>query len=200
MPLPALSPPVGGRSIAVAALQCADVIVSTTNATISRAIRTASASVVSHAMIYAGNGFVIEAIGSGVVKRPLPAAVGDASLAVAYRHRQMTEARANSIISFAEQQISRGYDVTGIIGQAGYQLDRWFLCNILEVRNCESRAQAANLWMSSAGRFFCSELVAAAYRQAGVPLVAARSDSASPQTIVEVAASGDLQYVGHIVS
>jgi len=54
--------------------------------------------------------------------------------------------------------------------------------------------------MSSAGRFFCSELVAAAYRQAGVPLVTARSDSASPQTIVEVAASGDLQYIGHLVS
>ncbi|MGV2334721.1 MAG UNVERIFIED_CONTAM: hypothetical protein LVR18_11610 [Planctomycetaceae bacterium] len=200
MTLPALSPPIGGQSISVAALMPADVIVSTTNAAISRAIRTVSSSVVSHAMIYAGGGFVIESIGDGVVRRPLPAAVGEASLAVAYRHRQMTDARASSIIRFAERQIGRGYNFTGIVGQAGYQLDRWFLCSVLEVRNCESQAQRANLWMSSRGRFFCSELVAAAYRQAGVPLIPARSDSASPQTIVEVAASGDLQYVGHIVA
>lgn len=64
MTLPALSPPIGGQSISVAALMPADVIVSTTNAAISRAIRTVSSSVVSHAMIYAGGGFVIESIGT----------------------------------------------------------------------------------------------------------------------------------------
>jgi hypothetical protein len=53
--------------------------------------------------------------------------------------------------------------------------------------------------MSRDGRFFCSELVAESYRRAGTPLVAARSDSVSPQTIVEVSISGLLSYVGHII-
>ena len=54
--------------------------------------------------------------------------------------------------------------------------------------------------MSNSGRFFCSELVAEAYRQAGVPLVNGRSDSVSPERIVAVTTTGDLAYVGHVVS
>ena len=53
------------------------------NATISRAIRAASGSVVSHSMIYAGNQEVLEAIGDGVVRRSVNMALKDASLAVA---------------------------------------------------------------------------------------------------------------------
>lgn len=147
-----------------------------------------------------GGGFVIEAIGSGVEKRTLAVAVSDASLAVAFRHVRMTPAAARAVVQFAQNQVGKGYDHTGIIGQAGYQLDRWFLCSVASVRNCEDRAARANLWMSSSGRFFCSELVAEAYRQAGVPLVNGRSDSVSPERIVAVTTTGDLAYVGHVVS
>ena len=52
----------GGLCISTAALQEADIIVSTTNATISQAIRAASGSVVSHAMIYAGNDQLLERV------------------------------------------------------------------------------------------------------------------------------------------
>lgn len=199
MPLPSLSPATGGRSIGQAALAPADIIVSTTNAGISRAIRSVSGSVVSHAMIYAGNDQVIEAVGDGVRKRSLSAALTGASLAVAFRHIHMTPTAASAVISFADSQVRRGYDFLGIVGQAGYQLDRWFLCRVQHVRDCEQAAQRANLWMSRDGRFFCSELVAESYRRAGTPLVAARSDSVSPQTIVEVSISGLLSYVGHII-
>jgi cell wall-associated NlpC family hydrolase len=200
MALPALTPAVGGQCIADSALSPADVIVSTTNAAISRGIRSVTSSVVSHAMIYAGGGYVIEAIGDGVVKRPLGAAVADASLAVAFRHNRMTLTASRAVVSFAENQVGKGYDHTGILGQAGYQLDRWFLCTVASVRNCEDRAARANLWMSNNGRFFCSELVAEAYRKAGVPLVRGGSDSVSPERIVKVTTTGALIYVGHIVS
>ncbi len=53
----------GGHCINTDELQLADIIVSTTNARISQMIRAASGSVVSHAMIYARNNQVIEAIG-----------------------------------------------------------------------------------------------------------------------------------------
>ena len=50
MTLPPLSPAAGGRCIAESALNVADIIVSTTNAKISKAIRAATGSQVSHAM------------------------------------------------------------------------------------------------------------------------------------------------------
>ncbi len=200
MALPALTPTAGGMCIIPSALEPADIIVSTTSAFISSSIRSATSSVVSHAIIYAGHGDVIEAIGDGVVKRSLAAAIADASLAVAFRHVRMTKSTATAVIKFAEKQVGRGYDVTGIVGQAGYQLDRWFLCTVRQVRNCEDRAAHANLWMSNSGRFFCSELVAESYRQAGVPLISGRSDSVSPQAIVDVTTTGELSYVGHLVT
>jgi len=199
MTLPALSPTVGGQSISESALSPADVIVSTTSAAISQSIRSVTGSAVSHAMIYVGNGTVIEAIGEGVVRRQLSAALADANLAVAFRHVRMSPRIASSVVSFAAAQVGKSYDHTGILAQAGYQLDRWFLCTVSRVQNCEDRAARANLWMSNSGRFFCSELVAEAYRRAGVPLVNGRSDSVSPERIVEVTTTGDLCYVGHIL-
>lgn len=200
MSMPALTPSKGGQCILNSALSPADVIVSTTSAAISKTIRAASSSAISHAMIYAGGGFVVEAIGDGVVKRPLAEAVADASLAVAFRHARMTSGAGKAVVSFAEKQVGRGYDVAGLVGQAGYQLDRWFLCSVANVKDCDSIAQRNNLWISSGSRFFCSELVAESYRKAGVPLINGRSDSVSPEKIVQVTTTGELRYVGHLVS
>jgi len=200
MNLPPLSPTQGGRSILPSALSVADVIVSTTNATISKVIRSATNSPISHAIIYAGNGMVIEAIGDGVVERQLSQALSDATLAVGYRLEKMNPVQAMSVVSFARTQANarRKYDFSGIVGQAGYQLDHWFLCDVLRVSNCDNQAARANLWMQSNKQFFCSELVAEAYRSSGVPLINAPSSRVSPQTITEVATSGTLSYVGHL--
>ena len=66
-----LDPGVGGQCVGESALEAGDLIVSTTAARVSRGIRTATSSPVSHAMLYVGNGQVIEAIQEGVVERPL---------------------------------------------------------------------------------------------------------------------------------
>ncbi len=63
----ALDPGVGGCSIGIAALQPADIIVSTTASPLHEGIRIATRSVVSHAALYAGDGEMIEAIGRGEV-------------------------------------------------------------------------------------------------------------------------------------
>lgn len=66
-----LDPGVGGQSIDENALSIGDIIVSTTPALISRVIRRATGSVVSHALVYIGGGQVVEAIGAGVTLRTL---------------------------------------------------------------------------------------------------------------------------------
>lgn len=69
------------------ALQPADIVVSTTPATVSWVIREVTGAPFSHAMLYVGNGDVIEAIPSSVVPRTLNAALSEATLAVAFRVR-----------------------------------------------------------------------------------------------------------------
>ena len=132
------------------------------------------------------------------MKQSLNMAIHDAILAVAYRHVNISPPSARAVVAFAESQVGRGYDVSGIMGQAGYQLDRWFLCTLQNVRNCEARAARNNLWMQSNSRFFCSELVAEAYRRADVSIINATPSRVSPQTIVEVVSTGLLAYVGHL--
>jgi uncharacterized protein YycO len=189
----------GGRTIGAGALELADIIVSTGNAKISSAIRTATSSIVSHSMLYAGNGHVIEAVGEGVRKVLLQDAISQATLAIALRRTGLTPGIANVVVGFADQQRGRSYDTRGIAAQAGYQLDRWFLCRVTQVRDCETQAARANLWLQSNDAFFCSELIATAFSQAGLPLTDTRPSAVSPQTLVEVVSTGKLQYVGHLL-
>ena len=85
-----LDPGVGGCSIHEGALQMADIIVSTTNAGVSGAIRVGTGSSASHAALYDGNGMVIEALGHGVVAHAIATALDDDSLAVVYRAPNLT--------------------------------------------------------------------------------------------------------------
>jgi len=195
----ALTSAAGGMCITADALKTADIIVTTAPAAISVAIRAATGGVVSHAMIYAGNGQVIEAITQGVVRRSLSIALARATLAVAYRHRNMSPARAAAVIRFAQRQIHHGYDYLGIAGQAGQQPRvRGVVCQLNPV--CHVLFREGGRRLQDSRRFFCSELVAEAYRSAGLPIVAGSSNTASPQTIVHASASGRLIYVGHLVT
>jgi cell wall-associated NlpC family hydrolase len=189
-----LDPGVGGRSIALAALQTADIIVSTTRAAVSGAIRFGTASEVSHAMLYAGNGRVIEAIGSGVVERNLSEAIADAQLAVAYRYQNLG-ARGSAIVSFARRQVGSAYDTGGAAlsgithhRAAALSMASPLLGIILLTAAITERRD----------RFFCSELVLQAYESAGVRLTPIASRAASPQRIIEAVASQELRYVGHL--
>ena len=175
----ALDPGPGGRSIGGSALMAADIIVSTTRAAISGAIRVATFSVVSHAALYAGDQKVIEAIGEGVVDHSLDDAMREDVLAVAYRSPAITPSIAAAIVAFAREQarLRKPYSVAGVVMSTDP-----ILCRIGGPR--------------TAG-FFCSQLVLEAYKRGGLPLTTKPPSCMSPDDVAEIAAHR-LTYVGHL--
>lgn len=175
----ALTPRKGGGScINQGALQSADLIVSTTMSATSAAIRVGTKSQVSHAMLYIGNGEIVEAIGEkGVVRRSLISAIADAALAVAYRSPDVREQSAGRITQYALSQVGASYSVAGAIMST-----RMILCRLSGPLK---------------SGFFCSQLVFEAYRQGGVPLSDAPSQCIAPNDAVSIA-ERRLTYVGHL--
>ncbi len=54
------------------------------------------------------------------------------------------------------------------------------------------------MWMERRDRFFCSELVLAAYHHGGVPLTRTPPAWSSPDDVARLRLSGVLEYVGHL--
>ena len=184
-------------------LRTADIIVSTTGATVSGAIRAGTGSSVSHSMLYIGNQFVVEAIASGVIKRPLTQAIRDASLAIALRRRNTTPGIRSAVVRQAELYARRGlpYDEIGAAG-SGTATNRgralaiiacslsWIACG------AGASAVARNASPSQADKaFFCSELIARVFELAGAPIT---DNSPSFTTPRHVRVSSQLLYVGHL--
>lgn len=182
-----------GKKIEVDDLQIADIICTTGDAKISKAIRMATGSLVSHAMLYAGGGKVIESVGSGVREVLITEALETATLAMAFRPTNLEAGVAHKVVDFARKQVEAGkkYDVRGIVAQAGYQLDRVFFG--------DERAARSNLWLQNGDRYFCSELIAASFLEAGHPLTNSQPTAVSPQTLVSLGATDVLEYVGHLL-
>jgi uncharacterized protein YycO len=193
----------GGRSIDTRALNKADIIVSTTTARVSSLIRWATDAPVSHASIYTGNNTVIEAVGSGVVETPLEDIINDpeTSLAVAFRHLA-TEPRGwqDRAVNYAGAQLGRKYDFLNVVRQPDFR-NAAENCNVLfdsdkARRVCRAAVGPVDLLRGADSSFFCSELVARAFEQAGVPLVGnmpAQAVSPADFTLVST-----LTYVGHL--
>jgi uncharacterized protein YycO len=173
----ALDPGVGGCSIGDSSLQAADVIVSTTGAIISGAIRVGTSSVVSHAALYCGSGTVIEAIGAGVVSRSIYDSLADDALAVAYRHPAVTPSIAAAIVAYASSHINDAYSVKGAIAAADP-----ILCRIVGTKPAA---------------FFCSQLVIESYKQGGMPLTSLPAQCVTPDGVAEIAFER-LVYIGHL--
>lgn len=192
-----LDPGRGGRSIGVDSLEIADIIVSTTPERISRIIRAATGSHVSHSMLYIGGGQVVEAIADGVTLRFLAQAISAASLAVAYRHPRLNAQQGLRIRDFVGQNLDKGYNFLGLLGQAGFQSDRWIFCVDADIA-CTRRFGRLNMRLTSTDRFFCSELVLAGFQRVGVPLTNTPPNWSSPDDIARLRLTGSLDYVGHL--
>ncbi len=182
----------GGVCIPVDSLKPADIIVSTSNAPISRIIRAAEGfSCVSHAAVYVGDGNLVEATGEGVACKSVEQALRDDTLAVAYRHIRMTPGAAKQIVAFARQACANKskYDVPGAI-----MANKYVCVILLNPLGC-----VAGRAMESSKRFYCSKLVFAAYKKAGLPLSSGVLDSNDPEAIVQIYShSAVLQYIGHL--
>ena len=186
-----LDPGVGGRSIGTSALQGGDIIVSTTRQFVSRAIRLGTLSPVSHVMLYAGDGKVIEAVGSGVRETTLAAAIDDAILAVAYRHPQLDAARATVLVAYARTRVGKPYNYSGVAYQ-GYRL-----VNPLPAAVIDAIGRRLGVEVGQAGAVYCSELVLESFERAGAPLATGRPGQSTPDQVVQIARS-NLAYVGHL--
>jgi N-acetyl-anhydromuramyl-L-alanine amidase AmpD/V8-like Glu-specific endopeptidase len=188
-----LDPGAGGRSIGIDALAAGDIIVSTSRHPVSYAIRGGTLSAVSHAMLYVGEGRVIEAVASGVREVPLATAIADAILAVAYRDPRVTTAIAAAIVAHARSRVGQPYNY------AGAAFNGYRILNPLPATIIDRIASRLGLEVGQAGAAYCSELMFEAYEQAGVPLTATRPGASTPEDIVELRRSA-LAYVGHLVA
>lgn len=178
--------------ISANALRPADIICSTTDAGVSAVIRAGIGSSVSHCMIFIGGSDVVEAIGGGVTRRPLAAAMKDASLAIALRRRNLTEQQRSAVIAQATGFAIRHlpYDALGAAGAgvatgskgallAGFGCQLYLpLCG-LAAASVVDNAKPENADKS----FFCSELVARCFELAGAPVVQGSPSFAAPRAI-----------------
>lgn len=69
-------------------------------------------------MLYEGGGFVIEAIGEGVRRRALTVSLGEASLAIALRRRNLTPQQQRAVLAAASGFEAKNlpYDALGAAG------------------------------------------------------------------------------------
>lgn len=188
--------------ITVASLRVADIIVSTTDAAVSGAIRNAMGADISHAALFTQPNYVIEAIGDGVIEHGYDIAYQEATLAIALRRRNMTEENKSSVVANARRFAGLPYDAVGAAG-SGMTTRRGAVINGLGVvisplgsaigqATILNNAREAN----RDTRFFCSELVARAFELAGVPIVNSSATYTNPRAI---RVSSELIYVGHLI-
>lgn len=205
-----LTPSNGGQAITGAALQAGDIILSSTNGLNSLGIRVLTVSPVSHAALYLGDNTIAEAVGSGIRIRSTDDFVADESTVVAFRYPGITPAHTDAMRTFAQAQVGKKYNVTGVVLQAPFTLQRQF-CELPLVPSlvrdaCIRGIAAIQLGAARNDSFFCSQLVLEAYRQAGLPLTQADPLLVSPADLLHMR-EGDvpsiqitqaLQYVGHL--
>ncbi len=180
-----------------AALQAADVIVSTGTGAVSGVIRAGTLSRYSHAALYIGNGEVIEAIGEGVVRQSLADALRDDVLAVAYRRVGLSSSQASQVVRFAARQVGKSYDYGGVVGSsartAGGTVGRVIFIPLGVIQGA---AAVANM-LSPDSSFFCSELVLRAFEDAGAPITFISATMSTPS---DIPGSHRMSYVGHLKS
>jgi uncharacterized protein YycO len=196
-----LDPGAGGRSIDSSALPIADIIVSTTSAFVSAIIRAGTSPEVSHSALFIGGDQVVEAIGEGVVLRDLATSLSDDRLTVAYRLPDLTSDQGLKIRDYVGNQLGLPYSVKGALG-AGFSYG-------------ERKSPYAGMWAcAKAGictkpappmykadkvdTFFCSQLVFAAYQDAGVPITGGRAEDIAPVDFSDLWILKILVYVGHL--
>lgn len=162
-------------SLNLADLEVGDIIATSADTKNSRTIRWATNSPYSHAILYDGYGYGIEALpGPGVVKRPIYLSIADTGSCKVFRHKFADTVARDRAVSWAALQIGRSYDYTGAarVGLQSGSRTRVFHYTTLGFLISLQDVRSAN--RSDSGHdetFFCSELIARAYEVAGAPIV-----------------------------
>ena len=206
----ALDPANGGRLVRADALRSGDIILSATNGVTSAGIRLLTLAPVSHAAIYLGDDGVAEAVGGGIVVRPLADVLNEESVVVAFRHPALLDEHAGRIRDFSKSKVGGSYNHVGVVLLAPFSLERR-ACELPLLPEamrdfCLRGIATIQLGAGSNDRFFCSQFVLEAYRAAGLPITDADPRWVSPADILHMR-EGDvpsmkihqaLVYVGHL--
>ena len=205
-----IAPGRGGELIAASALEPADILLSSGATLQSFGIQLATLAPVSHALVYLGDGVVAEAVGAGVRTRRIEAVLAEEAMVVAFRSPAVTPAQAQRLRDWSLSQVGVRYNTVGVVLTAPFVLSRR-LCELPLLPGAAREAcvrgfATVQLGASRNDRFFCSQFVLEAYRQAGAPLSAADPRWVSPADLLHMregdvatmAASHPLQYVGHL--
>ncbi len=202
-PIP-LDPGIGGMSIPDSELKPGDIILSTTSQPISKLIRDVTNSEVSHAAIYVGDGFLVEAGEEGVLKLTLDTALAHSTVAAAYRHVDITDAKRAKIIQFVDKAVKEKskFDYKALIKLLPSQLMKRF-CESKpqnERESCMKLAEKMKFGTNNNNQFYCSELVVQALKAAELDIAQISPDWNTVQDIVELNHNGNLYYLGHLKS
>ncbi len=193
----------------VAYLKPGDILVSTTSATESSIIRMGTHSVVSHAMLYIGEGKVIEAIGEGVKIRLIEENINSRGYknVMAYRYPSLSSNKAELMVGYATRLKGKGYDFKALVGVAESSDALLMRANpyMAAVLNpigyggqmlVHHFAQKGSF--NDVNKYFCSELVFESYQKSGVILMNQPPHMSYPQQIIDLGAKGSLNYLGNL--
>lgn len=141
-----------------------------TDGIIGRLIRIGTASRWNHAFIYIGEGLIVEANPTGVEISPVTKYPH-----IAWNHHDvLSDETRNKIATMARKEVGKPYAFVDIAALA---------LRILGLRFVSSN----RLWQALASKnsWFCSELVAGCYREAGIVLVNKKDDLVTPGDLAE---------------
>jgi hypothetical protein len=145
---------------------------------------------------------VIESIDDGVMQFSVETSVEDDSLAVAYRHKDMTPEKATLVVNFLKQMKDqkKKFDYMSLLRVAPFQLISSY-CDSLAgplKEACHAAAGKFKLGTDNNNEFYCSELVFEALKQAGLGLSTVDPHWSAPQDVVRLNHNDTLRYVGHL--
>ena len=205
-----LAPGSGGALVQADSLLPGDILLSSGSGIASSGIQLFTVAPVSHAAIYLGNGQIVEAVGKGVRLRSLQDALDDESVVAAFRHPQTTAESAALVGAFVLSKVGAPYNHLGVLLHAPFAVQRR-ICELPLVPGpvrefCVRGVATVQMGFSSNDRFFCSQLVLEAYRQAGISITSADPRWVSPADLLHmregdvpsIAPKQPLQYVGHL--
>lgn len=187
---PLITPANGGRSIDGRSLRVGDILFSSTNTTASKLIRRftgggAASHVAVVSDIDANIVFIIEAITSGVRKVPLETFLGDNTNAVAFRYPSLSQQQVNAVSQYLNARVnSTDYDYFG----AG--MSPFFRLNEKKVK--------VDYGQGTSTRTYCSKLYIEAMSGAGISITTLTGGWSTPNDLVTLSWTDNLQYVGHL--
>lgn len=192
--LPPLSPKNGGRSILPSILQVGDIIVSTTNQLASSIIRNQTDLPISHARIVynvqnTSNPEFFEAVHTGVRVLTYKDMMKGDTLSVALRKTTLSADKVKELQDWLIGKIGSDYDFGGVF-------EEWLALKIKWLDKVRSVA------LGSPKKFYCSELVAEAYKTIGMDLLKYKNGmpnrNSAPGRFVALSWFDELSYVGHL--